>query len=407
MVTLVTGENVSDGDETATTTAAIVGRISKAVLTNTETFCYRRRKLSTPIGGPFCYSCLNYSPSERGERLLQTFRQQASLSLLLLLLSLSGLDLLGQRGPRIVGMVRLPQGEAHYPDMMSISLRTIDGGFVDRITLLGETSFVFEQLQRNQYLVVIESPGFEPGQARVDLVGPYSSPEQTVILQLGRRIREKPDLPPRGQDETVTVPELQIQPRAQSELNKAAEAGSKGQTEKVIEHLKKALEIEPSLHQAHNNLAVEYMKLGRLADAAAALEESVRLKPDEAASLRNLARLHVSMQRWERAEELLSKAVELEPGNPDTLNTLGEVSIAYGRFDQALDYFLEASELDSGRRAYIGIGQCYSLTGRLEEALTEFEEFVVLFPNDPRVSSVQIIIDQLKRDLGGISREGP
>jgi tetratricopeptide (TPR) repeat protein len=309
------------------------------------------------------------------------------------------LDLAGQRSPRIIGMVRLPPGETAYPDIMNVSLRTIDGGFVSRLTLLGQTSFVFERLQRNQYRVVVESPGFKSGSALVDLVGPYSSPEQSVVVQLGQRIVEGPDVPDGGQDQTVSVAALRIPPKAQRELDRAAAASAKQQTEKAIGYLLRALEIEPTLYQAHNNLAVEYMRLGRLADAAAALEESVRLRPDEPTSLSNLAHLHVAMQRWDRAEELSRKALELKPDYPDALNTLGEVHIAFGKFDQALDYFLRASELNPDQRAYIGIGQCYSLLGRLEEALLEFEEFHKRFPDDPRISSVQIIIAQIKQDL--------
>ena len=183
-------------------------------------------------------------------------------------------------------------------------------------------------------------------------------------------------------------------------MENAARASARGQPEKAIEHLRKALEIEPGLFQAHNNLAVEYMKLGRLAEAAAELEESVRINPDETTSLRNLARLHIAMERWDRAEEILAKALEIDSGNVDTLNSLGEVNIAFGEFDQALEFFLRASKLDSGRRAYIGIGQCYSLLGRLEEALFEFEEFLRLFPNDPRVPSIRIIVAQINQDLG-------
>lgn len=320
--------------------------------------------------------------------------------LALLVFCMTGVDLLAQGSPRIMGIIRLPPGETRYPDLMNVSLRTDDGGFVQRLTLRGESSFVFERLQRGQYVVVVEAPGFEPGSARAELVGPYTSPEQSVIVQLGMRIEKKNDLPAPNEGKTVSVPDLRIPPKAQREIDNAARASAKGQPEKAIKHLRKALEIEPSLHQAHNNLAVEYMKLGRLAEAAAALEESIRIKPDESTSLRNLARLHIAMARWDRAEELLTKAVELDPESPETLNSLGEVNIAHGRFDEALELFLRASELNSTQRAYVGIGQCYSLLGRLEESLFEFEEFLRLFPNDPRVPSVQIIVAQLKQDLG-------
>jgi hypothetical protein len=89
----------------------------------------------------------------------------------MLFFGMTGLDLLGQVGPRIMGFVRPPPGESQYPDMMNVSLRTMDGGHVKRLTLLGEKRFIFERLERTQYLFVVESPVFEPGSARASAKG--------------------------------------------------------------------------------------------------------------------------------------------------------------------------------------------------------------------------------------------
>jgi len=95
------------------------------------------------------------------------------------------------------------------------------------------------------------------------------------------------------------------------------------QTDRAIEALEKALELNPEIIQAWNNLANAYLQKGDVDKAIEVGEKMVAMAPNFGLGHNNLAVAYLSSQEYEKAVEHLDKAISLgfEP-HPDLIRKL-------------------------------------------------------------------------------------
>jgi tetratricopeptide (TPR) repeat protein len=137
----------------------------------------------------------------------------------------------------------------------------------------------------------------------------------------------------------VSAEELrnEIPQKALKEFRRAQDAVQKGNTQRAIEHLHKAIQIHPQFAEAHNSLGVKFMTLADYAQAAAAFEEAVRLRPGSSEPLSNLGIALHGLNRYEEAEGLIRRALELEPHALKSRLALGLVLCSQaGKQEEAL-----------------------------------------------------------------------
>ena len=87
--------------------------------------------------------------------------------------------------------------------------------------------------------------------------------------------------------------------KAQSEFVKASQAIHDGKYEKGLQHLRKAIEIDPGFVEAYNNLGVRLAKEGKMEDAADQFLAASRLDPHSPVARENLRIInaHLLQQR--------------------------------------------------------------------------------------------------------------
>lgn len=112
---------------------------------------------------------------------------------------------------------------------------------------------------------------------------------------------------------TVTLQELQhVVPReARAEMEKAERARLKHQLEEEIDHLKKAVRIDPENITARNNLGV-CLAATEPTSAIAQWEEAIKVNPQKGLLFNNLAAGYVLVHNLEAAERAARASVELD-----------------------------------------------------------------------------------------------
>jgi TolB-like protein/Flp pilus assembly protein TadD len=145
----------------------------------------------------------------------------------------------------------------------------------------------------------------------------------------------------------------------------------------------KALELDDSLAEGHASLgllATEELELDR---AVSELKRAVQLNPNYATGHHWLALAHTALGQFDRAIPEGKRALELDPLSMIINADLSVIYLYARRYDLAEAQARRTLEIDSQSfLAHYYLGEALQLTGRLKEAIPEFQKAVEL-NNDP------------------------
>lgn len=147
----------------------------------------------------------------------------------------------------------------------------------------------------------------------------------------------------------------EVQKRAQIRLQLAVSYYEAGQTTTALDEVKQALQIDPTLADAHSMRALIYMDMGETA----------------------------------LAEESFKRAMALAPNNPDFANNYGWFLCQNGRARESIGYFesaLKARNYASPAKALNNAGVCSLKLGDAAAAERYFNEAFKANPGNPDTS---------------------
>ncbi len=138
-----------------------------------------------------------------------------------------------------------------------------------------------------------------------------------------------------------------------------------------------ALEIEPDMVPALNNLASLYIaELGRYDEAETLLKKVRDIDKEDYEALRTLASFYLSItEDFEKAAACFEQALKLEPNNYSSLNTIGNLNSDYlDNYQKAEDSYRKAMKIDPENEI-----ASYNLIFLLRDKLGQFDEARKLF----------------------------
>jgi tetratricopeptide (TPR) repeat protein len=92
-----------------------------------------------------------------------------------------------------------------------------------------------------------------------------------------------------------------------------------GEMPKVIQVLQTSTRLYPNDYIPHNNLALQYMFLGRFEEALTEAQAALKLSPTNNSSLENLTGAFLGLGRFEEAEQIANRS---KASNPDASGTI-------------------------------------------------------------------------------------
>ena len=232
----------------------------------------------------------------------------------------------------------------------------------------GNGSFVFRQLIGGRYTVSIDvGEAYAPAFEVVDVVdsgsgGQMSRLGQTYTVQVHLRLRA-------GKPIATGVVSADATPKAAIDLyNKALISVKEGHRDKAIEQLKAALAIHPSFVAALNGLGVQYMKLGRFAEAELELRAALLQNDTSGPAHLYRARALIGLHRLDDAARDLKLALEI--GGEDV---------------KTAHRYLAGIHLEKGEAA---------------EAVRELELYLKSAPDSKEADQIRNLIKELNRKAG-------
>jgi tetratricopeptide (TPR) repeat protein len=143
-----------------------------------------------------------------------------------------------------------------------------------------------------------------------------------------------------------------------------------------------ALELDPSLAEALNNLGASLSYLGRYEESEQCFRGAIAIKPDFPDAHGNLGVLLRQKSQLVESEALLRHALKLRPNYHDARINLGLTLVVQGRLRDARGYFTKILK-NSPRNvlALFGMGQIAALEGRFQEAEATYRRIIEIRPN--------------------------
>jgi len=115
---------------------------------------------------------------------------------------------------------------------------------------------------------------------------------------------------------------------------------------KAIKYYEKAIELDPNLAQAYNNLATIYSQNGNMDKAQICLQKAIKLKPDFCDAYINLAALYLNINEFDLVEEYYFKALNLKPNSVNLYIKIGDFYYNTGEYNKSKEYYSKALELN-------------------------------------------------------------
>jgi len=177
----------------------------------------------------------------------------------------------------------------------------------------------------------------------------------------------------------------------------------------------KAIKINRSFVEAHNNLGNVFIDRGKLKEASEAFKKALKLLPGHpmllnnvgnvlqlqgkneeaigwfnkaitrdsnyAGAHSNLGNALRALGNFEEAAASYRRSIQIEPGVADRYHNLGAVLVELGELDEAFKNFKKAVEIDPGHKfAYKGLGDVLFHQDKLDEAIVSFHKAIEIDP---------------------------
>ncbi len=173
---------------------------------------------------------------------------------------------------------------------------------------------------------------------------------------------------------------LQMEPRmADAHNNLGLALAAQGEYARAIAHFENAIALHPGHADAHNNLGLVFAAQGRLADATAKYQRALALSPDHALAHANMGG---ALSRQGKAEEAIAhyrRALSVAPGMITVQSNLGVLLVDQGRSGEAMVHLECALALQPGNPdIHNNLGVALMAQGKLTEAIAHYQRALAL-----------------------------
>ena len=299
--------------------------------------------------------------------------------------------------------VRVISSDGHTCDFQAnVSLMSISGAHVAQDLTNAECEVYFANVVAGSYHVAVSGTGIETSDSgRFDF---DSTGHQDVEVNIKRAGSVNQSGPTRPSSPLVAAVDLSIPERARKEFDKANQFVTKGNWQRAIERLNKAIAIYPQYAQAYNNLGVAYGHLGDRVRNIEALEKAISLNDHFAAAYLNLARIAIVDRDFPQAEVLLNKATAIDPSDPQILGALANMELLNHHYDQALATCRKAHSTARGVHAVVHYvaARIFEQENRPLDALSELRVFLSEEQSGPRADAARREMIALQQGSGAI-----
>lgn len=176
----------------------------------------------------------------------------------------------------------------------------------------------------------------------------------------------------------------------------ATAAIARGDLDRAIEDLTRAVEADPQNGMALNNLGQALVRAGRARDALPYFDRAIALSDSTWAYHFNRARAYEDLKQWGQAIADYRDAQQLFPDDYATAFNLAKALEANGNLPEAVDAFGRAITLAPGEPDFrLALGHALEEAGRPKDAAAAYRDYLDLEPNGRDADKIKARVAQL------------
>jgi Tfp pilus assembly protein PilF len=315
-----------------------------------------------------------------------------------------GVDSTGTGGRHsISGRLVFPSGQ-RADARLKVKLESQTNG---DLTVLadGNGSFMFRSLQAGSYTVVVDGGDFfETVRESIYIDPPVVDPRTNVSVgPLSRPYTVQIYLRPKQEGAQMKAGVLNAAlasvPKPAVELyEKGLAAAQRGETDKAIDDLKRAVGLYPNFGLALNELGVLYLRKGELDKAAEALVKVLQISPEAAEPSLNYGIVLLQQKKFAEAEKQLREALRKNEHAYTAHLYFGITLIYVKNYTEAETELRKAIAIGGPKasQAHYYLGGLYWQTGKHQQAADELEAFLKLEPKAANADKLRNTIKELR-----------
>lgn len=166
---------------------------------------------------------------------------------------------------------------------------------------------------------------------------------------------------------------IKTQPTGEAFYNRGMFYLSRNEYDPAILDLQEALKRDPSLIDAHFQLATAFILTGKLQEAEQHATLSLAKRPDDPDALFNRGRAYYGMKNFVAAEKDFLASLRLKPSQDHVHYSLGHLYSVQDMWKQAIVHYTHSISLNPGNgRAFKFRGKAHEALGNKAEAKKDF-----------------------------------
>lgn len=279
-----------------------------------------------------------------------------------------------------------------------VRLERQSGGYEGEVRTDRLGKFHFPGLVPLQYRLSVRHPGFKEIDREVNLVLQFSDYVQMTLVPDDASTKRAPSA-------SGLVINASVPPEAQKEFD-AAQAALLGDDKKKenlnegIRHLEKAVSIYPNFLEAQVLLGMGYMDMKQWDKAEQALRQAVQLNTKAVTAYFALGEVYRQQKKYKEAEQTLLEGLKLDDNSVQGHFTLGRLYYDKGELVKAGPHVGTALQRNPKlAEGHLLAGNILLRVRQAENALAEFQAYLVLAPNGEFAPQARDIVAKLKQAL--------
>ena len=194
-----------------------------------------------------------------------------------------------------------------------------------------------------------------------------------------------------------------VSEKARSDYDRGVKAINEARLDDALVHLELAVERDDSFTEAYERMGLIHLSRGEMDKAEASFRKALQSDPCSYRSLSNLGTILLNKGENAEAVKHHSQAVKMRPQDPQARYHLAMSHFQLRDLEKASDQLAKEKAIDPTHftQPQLLSAEIFRIQENYDAMAAEMEDFLELFPDDPKTGQVRQALEEAKKTTAG------